>query len=66
MTPQRTPSRTSRNLPGPAPRINKERAAQDESIEHTEETEDKNRDLVHGDGGSIDLPTESGDLSKDD
>ncbi|WP_027576167.1 hypothetical protein [Bradyrhizobium sp. WSM1743] len=66
MTPHRTSSRTSRNLPGPTPRIDKERAAQDEIIEDAGETEDKNRDLVHGDGGTIDLPTKPGDLSKDD
>ncbi|WP_407118234.1 hypothetical protein [Bradyrhizobium sp. LMG 9283] len=66
MTPQRTSSRTSRNLPGPRSRIDKERAARDELIEDVGETEDKSRDLVHGDGGSIDLPTKPGDLSNDD
>lgn len=66
MTPQRTSSRTARNFPGPTPRSDEERAAQDEIIEDAGETEDKSRDLVHGDGGTIDLPTKPSDLSKDD
>lgn len=66
MTAQRTSSRTSRNFPGPTPRIGEECAAQDEVIEDAGKTEDKSRDLVHGDGGTIDLPTKPGDLSKDD
>jgi hypothetical protein len=39
---------------------------QEAVIEDAGETEDRNRDLVHGDGGTIDLPTKPGDLSKDD
>ncbi|MBR1174342.1 hypothetical protein JQ617_10290 [Bradyrhizobium sp. KB893862 SZCCT0404] len=63
MTSQTT---SSRNLPGPKPRIDKERDTQKAVIEDAGETEDNSRDLVHGDGGTIDLPTTSGDLSKDD
>lgn len=58
--------RTSRNLPGPEPRIDKERNRQEAVIEDAGETEDNSRDLVHGDGGTIDVPTKPGDLSKDD
>ncbi|UWU79648.1 hypothetical protein N2603_14645 [Bradyrhizobium huanghuaihaiense] len=62
---------TSRNLPRSKPRIEKpriekERATKEAIIEDTGETEDNNRDLVHGDGGTIDLHTKPGDLSKDD
>ncbi|WP_439369557.1 hypothetical protein ACRQ5Q_13025 [Bradyrhizobium sp. PMVTL-01] len=56
----------SRNLPSSKPRGDKERATQEAMIEEAGETEDNNRDLVHGDGGTIDLPTKPGDLSKDD
>ncbi|MDH2341692.1 hypothetical protein [Bradyrhizobium sp. SSUT77] len=65
-TSQRTSSpKTSRNLPGRKPRIDKERDTQEAIVEDAGETE-KGRDLVHGDGGTIDLPTKPGDLSKDD
>lgn len=56
----------SRNLPGPKPRIDKERDSQEEVIEDAGETEDNRRDLVHGDGGTIGIPTKPGDLSRDD
>lgn len=60
------PPKTSRDLPGPQPRIDKARETQEAIIEDAGETEDNGRDLVHGDGGTIDLPTKPGDLSKDD
>jgi len=66
MASQTTSSATSRKTPGPKPRIDKERARQDAIIEDPGETEDRDRDLQHGDGGTIDLPTKPGDLSKDD
>lgn len=59
-------SKTSHNLPGPKPRKDKDRDRQEAVIEDAGETEDNSRDLVHGDGGTIDLPTRPGDLSKDD
>lgn len=58
--------KTSHNLPGAKPRKDKDRDRQEAVIEDTGETEDNGRDLVHGDGGTIDLPTKPGDLSKDD
>lgn len=48
------------------PRIDKEGDMQEAIIEESGETGDWDRDLVHGDGGTIDLPTKPGDLSKDD
>ncbi|WP_314955895.1 hypothetical protein [Bradyrhizobium cosmicum] len=66
MTLKTTSRNTSRNLPGRTPRIDKERDTQEAIVEDAGETEDNNRDLVHGDGGTIDLPTRPGDLSKDD
>jgi hypothetical protein len=46
--------------------MDKERDTREAIIEDAGETEDNGRDLVHGDGGTIDLPTKPGDLSKDD
>ncbi|MEZ2146466.1 hypothetical protein AAE026_29890 [Bradyrhizobium sp. DN5] len=78
MTLKATSPKTSRNLPGAKPRsdnrphsdnkprIDKARDTQQAIIEDSGETEDGDRDLVHGDGGTIDLPTKPGDLSKDD
>ena len=39
---------------------------QEAIIEDAGEPADSGRDLVHGDGGTIELPTRPGDLSKDD
>lgn len=67
----RETSKTSRKLRaatprGNMPRIDKERDMQEAIIEESGETGDRDRDLVHGDGGTIELPTKPGDLSKDD
>lgn len=78
MTPKATSQERSRNLPGAKPRsgnkprssdrprIDKARETQHVIIEDASETEDRDRDLVHGDGGTIDLPSKPGDLSKDE
>lgn len=55
---------TSRHLPKPTPRFDKEHSTK--VVEDAAETEDDGRDLAHGEGGSIDLPTQPGDLAKDD
>ena len=66
MTFEMTSPETSRELPGAKPRIDKERETQEAIIEDAGETGDRDRDLVHGDGGTIDIPAKPGDLSKDD
>jgi hypothetical protein len=48
-----------RNRRGSRPRIDDERADADVTADH-------GRDLAHGEGGTIDLPTKPGDVSKDD
>lgn len=65
MTLNMTP-KTSRDLLGQKPRIDAEPDTREAIIPDADETEDQNRDLVHGEGGAIDLPTRPGDLSKDD
>ena len=62
---------TSRDLPGPRqrsdkPRTDGDRDTQGAVVEEAGEAGDTGRDLVHGDGGTIDLPTKPGDLSQDD
>ena len=64
MPPETTPRKT--NLPGARPRIDKTHGTQETIIEHAGDTDGSDRDLAHGDGGTIDLPTKPGDLSKDD
>ncbi|UWU90724.1 hypothetical protein [Bradyrhizobium sp. CB1015] len=64
--PETSPNKTARNLPGPKPRIDGERATQHVIVEDADETADDGRDLVHGEGGTIDLPTKPSDMSKDD
>ena len=48
------------------PRLDEARDLQEAIIEDAGEPADSGRDLVHGDGGTIELPTRPGDLSKDD
>ena len=55
-----------RNLPATKQRIDKDRETQGALIQDAGKTADNDRDLVHGDGGTIDLPTKPSDLSKDD
>jgi hypothetical protein len=57
---------TSRNLPGTKPRRDDERETQEAIIEDADKTDGTDRDLVHGDGGTIDLPVQPKGLSKDD
>ncbi|WP_025037623.1 hypothetical protein [Bradyrhizobium sp. DOA9] len=61
-----SPGKPTPNLPGSKPRIDKERAGQQAIVEDAREPADDGRDLAHGEGGSIDLPTKPGDMSKDD
>jgi len=66
MTSKTAALRTSRDLPGPKPRIDKARETQEAVIADGNETEDNTRDLVHGEGGTIDAPAKPSDLLKDD
>ena len=68
MTPK--PSRKPRSEPKPRneakPHVGKVRNKQDPVLEESPEAADSDRDLVRGEGGTFDLPTRPGDLSKDD
>jgi hypothetical protein len=58
--------KTSKNLPGAGPRKDTERDTRNAIIADADKTEGRDRDLVHGEGGTLDMPTKPGDLSKDD
>ncbi|MFT4115070.1 hypothetical protein [Bradyrhizobium sp.] len=66
MTPRSPMSTAPRHPTAPKTGSEKERDAQNMEIENAGDPEDTGRDLVHGDGGAIDLPTKPGDLSQDD
>lgn len=58
--------KSSRDLPGQKPRKDKERETRQAVVEDADENDGSDRDLVHGDGGTLHLPVKPGDLSKDD
>ncbi|WP_128926930.1 hypothetical protein [Bradyrhizobium guangxiense] len=62
--PARKPSRQPRNED--RPHAGKARDSRASVVEESAETADSGRDLVHGEGGAINLLAEPGDLSKDD
>lgn len=65
-SPKISSPKPSRDLPAPKRSTDKERDTQEAIVEDAGETEDRGRDLVHGDGGTIDVPSKPGDVSKDD
>jgi hypothetical protein len=60
------PLPTSRDLPGKQPPKDEERDTRQAIIEDADKNDGRDRDLVHGDGGTFDLPVKPGDMSKDD
>jgi hypothetical protein len=60
------PTKSSRDLAGPKPRKDEERATREAIIDDADKTDGSDRDLVHGEGGTLDLPTKPGDLNHDD
>jgi hypothetical protein len=57
---------SSEDLPGPEPRRDTGRETQQAIIKDADKTEGSDRDLIHGDGGTIELPTKSTDFNRDD
>lgn len=49
-----------------APRKDTERETDRAIIQDADKTEGADRDLVHGDGGTLGLPTKPEDISQDD
>ena len=57
--------KSSRDLPATEPRKDKERERREAIIPDAAENDGKDRDLVHGDGGTLDMPVKSGDIARD-
>ena len=55
---------SSRDIPGPEPRKDKDRDTREAVIKTPDKTNDWDRDAVHGDGGDIGLEPEQGVGSK--
>jgi hypothetical protein len=51
---------------GPSPRKDKAREMQQAVIDDADKSDGRDRDLEHGEGGTLGLPSKSGDLSQDD
>ena len=58
--------RSSSDLPGPEPRKDKDRDTRKAIVEDADKTEGADRDLVHGEGGSIGLPVRPSEVNQDD
>jgi hypothetical protein len=55
--------KSSVDLPGRDPRKDTARKTREAIIKDADKTDGANRNLVHGDGRTIDLPTKSTDLN---
>lgn len=56
----------SRDLPASASKKDKERDLHEAMIGDADKTDVAGRDLAHGDGGTLGLPTKPDDLNHDD
>lgn len=66
MTSDKATPKTSRDLPAEPVREDTARDTRDAAVATADKTGVDDRDLVHGEGGTIDLPTRPGDLARDD
>ena len=60
------PTHTPRHTPSGPLKTDKEREMQNAVIEDADKSDGADRDLVHGDGGTLGLPTKPEDLNQDD
>ena len=58
--------KSSHDVPKSAVRKDKARNLREAFVEDADKTDVAGRDLEHGDGGTLDMPTKPGDLSHDD
>ena len=58
-------TKTSRDLPGPSPRTDKGREMRQAVVRDADKTEGKDRDLEHGEGGTLGLDKPE-DIRRDD
>jgi hypothetical protein len=57
------PPKTSRDMPGNEPRVDKDRDEKHAEIRDSDKTETANRDKVHGDGSEIGMGKKSSCLA---
>jgi hypothetical protein len=57
---------TAKDLAGPEPRKDAERETREAVMKDVDKTDGADRDLVHGEGGTIDLPNKPSDVGRDD
>ena len=60
------PPTSSRDIPGSPPRKDKAREMEQAIIEDADKSDGRDRDLEHGEGGTLGLPSKPGDISQDD
>jgi len=60
------PSKIPGHDAAPSPRKNKARELQRAAIEDADKSDGRDRDLEHGEGGTLGLPSKPGDLNQDD
>jgi hypothetical protein len=60
------PANTPHNAPTVPVKTDKERDMRDAIIEDAAESDGADRDLVHGEGGTLGMPTKPEDLNQDD
>jgi hypothetical protein len=60
------PAKAPRSTPVTPVKTDKERDMQNSIVEDAAKSDGADRDLVHGDGGTLGLPTKPEDLNHDD
>jgi hypothetical protein len=60
------PANNPHHAPTVPVKTDKERDMQDSIVEDAAKSDGTDRDLVHGDGGTLGLPTKPEDLNQDD
>jgi hypothetical protein len=60
------PGNASSDIRATRAKIDKKRDLQDSIVEDAPENDGADRDLVHGEGGTLGLPSKPGDLTQDD
>lgn len=60
------PASQSHNAPVKPVKTDREREMQDAIVEDAPKNDGADRDLVHGDGGTLGLPTKPEDINHDD
>lgn len=66
MAASKATSKPSRDVPGTPPQTDKARDMRKAIIDDADKSDGRDRDLEHGEGGTLGLPSKPGDISQDD